>query len=320
MKKSIAILTSGGDAPGMNNAVVAATKQAWFYNYDVYFIYDGYKGLIEGNLKKATPQLLDGKSNQGGTFLGSARLPEFAEIEVRKKAVEILNKKGIGSLIVIGGDGSYMGAAKLAEMGIKTIGLPGTIDNDIACTDWTIGFDTALNRVVNEIEIIKDTARSHNRLKVIEAMGRYCGDLAIYAGLATQAEVLSVPESKLSEEEIIQQVKKLKGKKRPITVLVTEHLYNISKLASRIEKETGIEARSQIIGYTQRGGIPTAKDKYLATILAQEAVERIEKNESGICLAMVNEKVKSFDILKAVKMKNKNKEDLISKARLLGRN
>lgn len=317
MSKKIAILTSGGDAQGMNSAVVSVVKSAWAQGHEAFLVYDGYKGLIDNKIVEATPELIKGKISQGGTFLGSARLPEFAELEVRKGAVKVLESHGIDSLVVIGGDGSYMGAAKLAEMGINTVGLPGTIDNDIAATDWTIGFDTALGVVVDSIDKIRETSESHNRAVVIEVMGRYCGDLAIHGALSTGAEILSVPESKLSEEEIIEQVKSFKDTKRSLMIVVTEHLYDVHALAARIQKESGFESRAHVLGYTQRGGTPTPKDRNLAALLGEEAVTRIEKNEKGICLGIVNEEIKSFDILEAVKMKQPDKTELISKVRKL---
>ena len=318
MKKSIAILTSGGDAQGMNSAVISVVKKAWKENMDAYLVYDGYKGLINNDIKKATPELIEERIQRGGTFLGSARLPEFAQIEVREKAVAVLKKRNIDSLVVIGGDGSYMGAAKLAEMGINTVGLPGTIDNDISSTDWTIGFDTALNIVVDSIDKIRETAKSHDRTKIIEVMGRYCGDLTMFAALATDSEIVSVPESKLTEEEIIERVKELKKKKaRPIMIIVTEHLYNVHELAKRIQNETGAESRAHILGYTQRGGTPTAMDRVRAALLAEEAVNKINEDKSGICLGWVNGKIKDFDIIKAVKKKNASRDELINKIRLL---
>ncbi|NQX83933.1 MAG: 6-phosphofructokinase [Mycoplasmataceae bacterium] len=317
MSKKIAILTSGGDSQGMNAAVVAAVKSSWAKGHKPYLVYEGYKGLIENKIVEAKPELINGMISRGGTFLGSARLPEFAELKVRQKAVKVLEKIGIDSLIVIGGDGSYMGAAKLAEMGINTVGLPGTIDNDIASTDWTIGFDTSLGVVVDSIDKIRDTSESHRRAMVIEVMGRYCGDLAIYGALSTGAEILSVPESKLSEEQIIKKVNELKDSKRSLMIVVTEHMYDVNKLAKKIQEKTGVESRAHVLGYTQRGGIPTPKDRILASLLAEEAVNRIEKNEKGICLGMIGEEIKSFDILEAVKMKNPDRTDLIKRVRKL---
>ena len=190
MIKKIGILTSGGDAPGMNSALIGAIRSGINANKEMYVIYDGYKGLIEGKIQKVNKDTFKDKMNQGGTVIKTARLPEFKELSVRQKAVEILRKEGIDALIVIGGDGSYMGAKKLTELGINCIGLPGTIDNDIASTDYTIGFDTALNTVVNEIDNIVDTSSSHHRCAVVEIMGNRCADLTLYAGIATNADII----------------------------------------------------------------------------------------------------------------------------------
>ncbi len=305
MIKSIGILTSGGDAPGMNNAVRSIVKTCFKNDIKPYLIYEGYKGLVEGNIEEATLTSVSRISNIGGTILGSARLPEFKEESVRKKAVKNFNEKGIDALIVIGGDGSYMGAAKLTEMGIPCVGLPGTIDNDIACTDWTIGFDTALTMVVEAIDRVKVTANSHSRCMIIETMGRHCGDLAIFGALAGGVEVISVPEKKLSETEIIEQVAAARNKdnKREIIVLVTEHLYDVSKLAIKIEKETKIITRELVLANLQRGGTPTAKDRVLGTIMGVFAVEELIANKKGIAVCEVNNKLVSKDILEAIKEK-----------------
>ncbi len=320
MKKNIAILTSGGDAQGMNSAVYSLVKKIWHEGFEAYLVYYGYKGLIEGKIEKATPELIEDKISRGGTFLGSARLPEFANLEVREIAIKNLKKMNIDSLVVIGGDGSYMGAAKLAEMGINTVGLPGTIDNDIASTDWTIGFDTALNVVVDSVDKIRDTATSHNRAMVVEVMGRYCGDLTLYGAMSTGAEIISLPESKLSEEEIINQVNTLKDSKKSIIILVTEHLYKVHELASKIQEKTGVDTRAHVLGYTQRGGTPTPKDRSLALVLSDKAIDLIKLGHKGICLGIVNEEVKFFDILQAVKMKNKDISNLIKITRNINKN
>ncbi len=239
MINKIAILTSGGDAPGMNTAVRAVVNAAIEKGLDPYIVYEGYLGLTNGNFKKVEKKDVKFIGDKGGTIIYSARFPEFKEIEVRENAVAKMKKEGIDALVAIGGDGSYMGAAKLTEMGIKTIGLPGTIDNDIASTDFTIGFHTALDTIVRAADQIRDTGESHNRCQIIETMGRHCGDLAIHAAIATGAEVLSTSERKLSEEEIISQVAKARQDgNRSILVIVTEYLYDVNELAKKIQKET----------------------------------------------------------------------------------
>ncbi len=311
MIKKIAILTSGGDAPGMNTAIKAIVNSAIKNNIEPYLVYEGYKGLTEGNFVKAKKEDVKLIGDKGGTIIYSARFPEFKEKSVREKAVAKLNEKGIDALIAIGGDGSYMGAARLTEMGIKTIGIPGTIDNDIASTDFTIGFHTALNTIVESLDKTRDTAESHNRAKIIEVMGRYCGDLAIHSAIATGAEVLSTSERKFSEVEIINQVKLARELgNRSIIVVVTEHLYNVSDLAKKLESETGIETRATILGHPQRGGSPTAEDRILASKMGAFAVERLIAGETGVAINIVNNKLITKDIIEVVNMERKSKQKL----------
>ena len=206
--KKIAVLTSGGDAPGMNAAVRAVVRTAIYNGLEVYGVYQGYKGLVENNIKKLEVGDVGNIINRGGTMLYSARLPEFANPEVRKDAIKNLEALGIDGLVVIGGDGSYRGAMALSnEMNIKTIGVPGTIDNDICCTDFTIGFDTALNTIVDAIDKVRDTASSHERAFIIEVMGRNAGDLALFAGIAGGSESLLIPEKKEDIEEVVARTK-----------------------------------------------------------------------------------------------------------------
>ncbi len=318
MIKKIAILTSGGDAPGMNTAVKAVVNAAIEKGLDPYIVYEGYLGLTQGNFKKVEKKDVKFIGDKGGTIIYSARLPEFKEIEVRQKAVEKMQAEGIDALVAIGGDGSYMGAAKLTEMGIKTIGLPGTIDNDIASTDFTIGFHTALNTIVRALDQTRDTAESHNRAKIVEVMGRHCGDLAIHAAIATGAEVLSTDERKLSEEEIISQVKQAReAGNRSIIVVVTENIYDVNALAKRLESETGIEARATVLGHPQRGGVPTAEDRVLASRMGAFAVERLLAGETGVAVNIVDNKLSTRDILEVVAMDRPNKDELFNQYDLI---
>ncbi len=318
MIKKIAILTSGGDAPGMNTAVKAVVNAAIEKGLDPYIVYEGYLGLTQGNFKKVEKKDVKFIGDKGGTIIYSARLPEFKEIEVRQKAVEKMQAEGIDALVAIGGDGSYMGAAKLTEMGIKTIGLPGTIDNDIASTDFTIGFHTALNTIVRALDQTRDTAESHNRAKIVEVMGRHCGDLAIHAAIATGAEVLSTDERKLSEEEIISQVKQAReAGNRSIIVVVTENIYDVAALAKRLESETGIEARATVLGHPQRGGVPTAEDRVLASRMGAFAVERLLAGETGVAVNIVDNKLSTQDILEVVAMDRPNKDELFNQYDLI---
>lgn len=312
MIKKLAILNSGGDAPGMNNAVKALVNSAISKGIKPYLVYEGYLGLVENNIIEAKKETVKFIGTQGGTIIYSARLPEFKEESVRKKAVKNLKAKGIDALAVVGGDGSYMGAAKLKEMGINTIGLPGTIDNDISSTDFTIGYHTALNTIVEQIDKIRDTSESHKRANIVEVMGRYCGDLAINAALATGAEVLSVPEEKLSEKEIINQVKEArKNKNRSIIIIVTELMYDVSVLAKKIEKETKVETRATTLGHAQRGGSPTAEDRILATSMGKFAIDKLIEGETGVAINIVNNKLETKDILEVVEMKRPSKKEIL---------
>ncbi len=312
MIKKIAILTSGGDAPGMNNAVVAVINTALANGITPYVVYEGYKGLVAGNFKPVDANEVHKYLELGGTFIYSARLPEFAQPEVREIAVSKLKAEGIDALVVIGGDGSYLGAARLTEMGIPTIGLPGTIDNDIASSDYTIGFFTALETIRNALKQIRDTAESHERCIVVEIMGRYCGDLAINGAIANGAEVLSVPERKLSEDEIATQVKAHRENgKRAIIVVVTEHQYDVDALAKNIEQKTGVETRANVLGHMQRGGNPVAMDRIIAAKMGNYAVKLLLEGKSGLAVGITNEKLSAMDILKAVEMPRPSRADLI---------
>lgn len=301
MVKKIGVLTSGGDAPGMNAAVRAVVKQADSMGIECYGIYNGYKGLVEGKIVKLDRRSVGDKLGRGGTFLGTARLPEFKEESVRQIAVDQLAEYGIEALVVIGGDGSYMGAKKLTEMGIKCIGLPGTIDNDIASTDFTIGFDTALNTIVDAIDKLRDTSASHRRCSVVEVMGRNCGDLAMHAGIATGAEYIITRERQQSNEEIVEKLDQMyKSGKNHAIVVVTELLTDVFELAKEIDDATGYEARATILGHIQRGGVPTANDRVLATRMGAYAVKLISEGEAGRCVGIVDNKLAHFDILEAL--------------------
>lgn len=289
MIKTIAILTSGGDAPGMNAAIRAIVRSARINGLDVYGIHEGYKGLVEGGEKFV---LMGRKSvtniiGLGGTILGSARLPEFKNIEVREKALENLKQHNVDALVVIGGDGTYQGALALKKMGFRVIGLPGTIDNDIFGTDYTIGFDTCLNTVVEAVDRLRDTCGSHQRCAVVEVMGRYCGDIAKSAGLATGAELVITSETGYEEEKVLANARayREKGNRHPI-IIVTEKITDVHKLAEKIEAETGIETRATILGHIQRGGNPTASDRILAGRLGNAAVEILLEGGNGVCVGI----------------------------------
>ena len=303
MIKKIGVLTSGGDAPGMNAAVRAVVRSALDANIEVYGIYNGYAGLINDEIVKLVHKDVGGLIDRGGTFLGSARLPEFKDPEVRKLGVANLKKHGIEALVVVGGDGSYMGALKLTEMGINCIALPGTIDNDIVSTDFTIGFDTALNTAVSAIDKIRDTSASHARCNIIEIMGRYCGDLSMYAGIASAAEDVVVAEAGLDINRIVSSIEegKKNGKKHYLIVLA-ERITDAHELAVELEARTKVETRATILGHIQRGGSPSAMDRVLASRMGAFAVELLQEGLGGRCVGIVENKLCHQDITKALEM------------------
>ena len=318
MIKKIGVLTSGGDAPGMNAAIRAVVRTALASDIDVYGIYNGYAGLINDEIVKLTHKDVGGIINRGGTFLGSARLPEFKDPEIRKIGVANLAKHGIEALVVIGGDGSYMGAQKLTEMGINCIALPGTIDNDIVSTDLTIGFDTALNTAVEAIDKIRDTSSSHTRCNVVEIMGRHCGDLSMYASIGSGAEDVIIAEKKFDFERIVAQIEegKIRGKKHYLIVLA-ELIKDAHDLAKEIEARTEVETRATVLGHIQRGGSPSAMDRVLASRMGAYAVELLQIGLGGRCVGIVENKLRHFDIKIALEMPREFDESVYQLTRKL---
>lgn len=303
MIKKIAILTSGGDAPGMNPAIRAIVRTAQANNIETHLVYNGYKGLVEGDIRPAQSVPLDQYLNRGGTCILSARYPEFKEAQVRQLAQQQLHRRGIEALVVIGGDGSYQGAQLLDALGVKTVALPGTIDNDISSTDFTIGFDTTLNTIVEAIDRIRDTSRSHGRATIVEVMGRYAGDLAVYSGIATGAELIITSETKLTPAAIAQVVNHQINTlcKDSVVVIVTEHVYpNVHQLAQEIETKTGVCTRATVLGHIQRGGTPSAMERYLATTMGHFAVQLLMANKSGLAVGIKNNRLQAIPILEAL--------------------
>jgi len=292
MIKKIGVLTSGGDAPGMNAAIRGVVRAALSEGLEVFGIYDGYLGLYEDRMINLDRYSVSDMINRGGTFLGSARFPDFRNEDVRAVAIENMKKRGIDALVVIGGDGSYMGAKRLTEMGFPCIGLPGTIDNDVAGTDYTIGYFTALETVVEAIDRLRDTSSSHQRISIVEVMGRYCGDLTLAASIAGGCEFIVLPEIPYTREELVEEIKAgiAKGKKHAI-VAITEHICDIDELAKYIEAETKRETRATVLGHIQRGGVPTAFDRVLATRLGMAAVDSIHAEAWGTMVALHGTKV-----------------------------
>ncbi len=278
----IGVLTSGGDAPGMNAAIRAVVRTALFYGMEAYGIFDGYKGLVEGKIQKLTRNDVGQILNRGGTILGSSRLKEFAQKEVREIAVANLKKHGIEALVVIGGDGTYRGAMALTEMGINCIALPGTIDNDISSTEYTIGFFTALDTAIDAIDKLRDTSFSHQRCTVVEVMGRYCGDLSIFSGVACGAEIVITRETGFDQRKVLERVKNAKSLgKRHVIIVVAEHVTDVFQLAKEIEAYTSYETRASVLGHIQRGGTPSSFDRVLASKMGSFAVDLLGKGLGG---------------------------------------
>ena len=297
MVKCIGVLTSGGDAPGMNAAIRAVTRTCLNRGIKIYGVRLGYKGLNDGDFIEFDSHSTRNIINIGGTFLKSARFPEFKDPKVREEAIEQMKKVGMEALVVIGGDGSYNGALKLTEMGINCIGIPGTIDNDIPDTDFTIGFDTALNTIVDALDKLRDTSSSHQRCTILEVMGRRCGDLAVHAGLACGAEMIVTSESGFDEEEVIETLKRSKASdKKHALVVITEHITDVHELAKRVEEATGFETRANVLGHMQRGGRPSARDRVLATRMGIKAVELLEEGKGGLCISDVKGEIVGLPI------------------------
>ena len=306
MVKCIGVLTSGGDAPGMNAAVRAVARTCLNKGIEVYGVRLGYKGLYEGDFIKFDRHSTRNIINLGGTILKSSRFPEFKDPEIRKAAIEQMKKVGMEALVVIGGDGSYTGALKLTEMGINCIGIPGTIDNDIPNTDCTVGFDTALNTIVDALDRLRDTSSSHQRCTILEVMGRRCGDLAINAGIAAGAEMIITSEIGFDEKQVIERLKAAKkSDKKHAIVVITEHITDVNELAKKIEAETGFETRANVLGHMQRGGRPSARDRVLASRMGVYAVELLEAGKGGLCVSVVNGEIKGLDIIETLSQKRK---------------
>src|SRR5690625_3271890 len=288
----IGVLTSGGDAPGMNAAIRAIVRKGITENFEVYGIYYGYEGLINGTIKKMEVGTVCDIIHRGGTMLYSARSEKFRTNEGQELGVQQLKKHGIDNLVVIGGDGSIRGANHLTKYGIHCIGVPATIDNDIFGIDYTIGFDTALNTVIDSIDKIRDTATSHERTYVVEVMGRDAGDLALYAGIAGGAEIIIIPEKKDPLKKVIERLHKARerGKKHSI-ILLAEGVGDGVEYGRKIEEASGYETRVTVLGHIQRGGSPSAKDRVLASTLGGMAVELIANNKSDLIVGYRNNKL-----------------------------
>lgn len=307
----IGVLTSGGDAPGMNATIRAVVRAAIQSGDTIFGIYDGYRGLVEGKMTEFTRKDVSEIISRGGTILGTARLPEFKYETVRQLAIKQLERNDIEALITIGGDGTYTGALKLHEMGIKTIGIPGTIDNDIASTDYTIGFSTALNTACEAIDKLRDTSSSHQRCSIIEVMGRHCGDLALYSGICCGAEYIITNETGLDKEKLLKDLKqnRLAGRKHAIVVM-SENITDVHALAKEIEEYSGYECRATVLGYIQRGGSPTPEDRLLAARLGKYSVDLLHEGITGVAVGVKGDALIYTPIEEALAMKNEPKEEL----------
>ncbi|ODJ51019.1 6-phosphofructokinase [Brochothrix thermosphacta] len=303
--KRIAVLTSGGDAPGMNAAVRAVVRKGIYEGLEVFGVKYGFRGLVNGDIKELKLGDVGDYIQRGGTFLHSARYPEFASEEGQLKAIEQLGKFGIEALVVIGGDGSYHGAEALTKRGFNAIGLPGTIDNDISGTDFTIGFDTACNTALDAIDRIRDTASSHDRTFIIEVMGRNCGDIALYAGIAGGADVIVVPEEEFNIEKIVEQlnVRRARGKAHSIIVLA-EGVMSGPAFAAELDKHGDFDSRASVLGHIQRGGNPTVADRVLASRLGGRAVELLLEGKGGLAVGIVANQIVENDITDVLKNKS----------------
>lgn len=302
--KKIGVLTSGGDAPGMNAAVRAVVRKGIYHDLEVYGIYGGYAGLMSGNIKKLDLGSVGDIIHRGGTVLYSARSDEFKTREGQQKGIEQLKKFGIEGLVVIGGDGSYRGAKALTEQGYPCVGVPGTIDNDIPGTEFTIGFDTALNTVIDAIDKIRDTATSHERTFIIEVMGRDAGDIALWAGLAGGAETILIPEENYSMDDIVSRLQKgsERGKKHSI-IVVAEGVGSGVDIAKQIKESTNYDTRVSVLGHMQRGGTPTANDRVLASRLGARAVELLIDGKGGRAVGIMKNELVDYDIIEALENK-----------------
>ncbi|MBS4208785.1 6-phosphofructokinase [Bacillus sp. FJAT-50079] len=311
--KKIGILTSGGDAPGMNAAIRAVVRKSIYHGLEAYGVYQGFSGLITGNIEKLELGSVGDIIQRGGTILRSARCEEFKTEEGQLKGLEQLKKFGLDGLVVIGGNGSYMGAQKLTNLGFPCIGVPATIDNDIPGTRYTIGFDTSLNTVLDAIDKIRDTATSHERTFIIEVMGRDAGDIALWAGLAGGAETILIPEAKDDMADIADRLRngQKRGKKHSI-IVVAEGVMSGPQFAEELHKLTNIETRVSVLGHIQRGGVPTGRDRVLASRFGAKAVELLMEGKAGRAVGIKQDMIVDEDILTVLDQPHYFHEDMYS--------
>jgi len=317
--KTIGVLTSGGDAPGMNAAIRAVVRAGIYYGYKVMGVRKGFNGLINGDISEMTARSVSDIINRGGTILQTARCLEFETEEGQKKGAAMAKVFGIDALVVIGGDGSYKGARALSKQGVKVIGLPGTIDNDIGCTDYTIGYDTAMNTVLDALDKIRDTASSHERCSVIEVMGRHAGFIALNVGIAGGAEAVVLPEKQFDlSKDIIKPIieGRNRGKKHYVVILA-EGIGGAIEIAKEIEERTDIESRATILGHIQRGGSPSVRDRVMASRMGAKAIDTLRNGRFNRIISLKDNALIDIDIDEALNMTKTLDEETVELCKIL---
>lgn len=301
--KKIGLLTSGGDAPGMNAAIRAVVRTALSRNMKIYGIKHGYNGLLTDDIEEMHVRSVSEIIHRGGTVLYTARSPEFLTLQGQQTAAANCRKHGIEAVVVIGGDGSFRGAKDLSAQEVPCVCIPGTIDNDIACTDYTIGYDTAMNTAIQMIDKLRDTTQSHERCSIVEVMGRHAGYIAANTGMAVGAFAILIPEKEYNVDELVAKMKFTKkvGKKHFI-IIVAEGVGDSNEIAAEIEEKTGIESRATILGHVQRGGSPTERDRVAATRLGYHAVDLLAKGVSDRVIGFREEEIIDYEIIEALNM------------------
>ena len=318
--KKIAILTSGGDAPGMNACIRAVVRGALNNGLEVFGVERGYNGLVHGEIFPMDSHSVCDIIQRGGTILKTARCLEFKDPAVRKQAADNLKKLSIEGLVVIGGDGSFMGAKILSELGFPTIGIPGTIDNDLAYTDYTLGFDTACNTILDAINKVRDTMSSHERISIVEVMGRNCGDLALYAGIGGGAEIIIVPEIQMTNDDIVAKLKEFRASgKRSGIIVLAEGAGHADELMKELSDKTDLHIRSTVLGHIQRGGSPSNQDRYLGTCFGVHAVKLLSDGIGNRIVGIKDNKIYDVDIIEGLAMKRKFNTALYEMASVVAR-
>jgi 6-phosphofructokinase 1 len=312
MVRKIGVLTSGGDAPGMNAAIRSVTRIALNNGVEVVGVRDGYRGLLDANFQPLERTDVSDILDRGGTKLGSARLPEFKEEDVQNTCINNLKNAGIDALVVIGGDGSYRGALAMTKKGINCIGLPGTIDNDIPGTDFTIGFDTALHTCVENVDKLRDTSSSHHRCSIVEVMGNHCGDLALYTAISCGAEMVISPETGYDELEVLEKLRYLSDavKKNHAIVIISEKICDVDALAKKVSLHTNFSGRATVLGHIQRGGSPTPTDRLLASRMGEKAVDLLMEGIGGHCVGIIDNEITSMPINEALERPRQSRKHL----------